>query len=96
MMPGMRTTLTLDEDVARALKKVAREQGNSFKSTVNEVLRRGLATGEKPLPARKPFEVKSAPRGFRAGTDLLKLNQLADELESEGFLEQQHDHGPGS
>lgn len=39
---------------------------------------------------------KSAPRGFCAGTDPLKSNQLADELESEGFQEQQHDHGTGS
>lgn len=96
MMQDMRTTLTLDDEVARALKDLARERGSSFKSIVNEILRRGLTSGEKPLPARKPFEVTSASRGFCAGIDLLKLNQLADELESEGFLEQQHGHGPGS
>ena len=95
-MPSMRTTLTLDDDVARRLKELTREQGGSFKSTVNEVLRRGLTTGEKPLAARKPFEVQSARRGFRAGIDPLKLNQLSDELESEGFLEQDHDLGRGS
>jgi hypothetical protein len=38
----MRTTLTVDDDVATALKRLERESGRSFKETVNDVLRRGL------------------------------------------------------
>ncbi len=94
-MPAMRTTLTLDDDVARSLKELVREQGGSFKATVNEVLRRGLSTGEKPAAAREPFKVQSAPRGFCAAVDLLKLNQLSDELESEAFLARHRDRGRG-
>ena len=86
----MRTTLTIDDDIARALKNLSRESGTSFKSVVNEVLRRGLTTGEKPVAAREPFQVRSAPRGFRAGIDPLKLNQLTDELEIERFMAQCH------
>ncbi len=86
----MRTTLTIDEDVAQALKDLSRKRGTSFKSVVNEVLRRGLTTGEKPSAAREPFRVSSAPRGFRTGIDPLKLNQLADELEIERFMAQSH------
>ncbi len=86
----MRTTLTIDDDVAQALRDLSRKRGTSFKAVVNEVLRRGLSTGEKPPPTREPFRVSSAPRGFRAGIDPLKLNQLADELEIERFMAQSH------
>jgi predicted transcriptional regulator len=82
----MRTTLTIDDDIAQALKDLSRESGTSFKAVVNEMLRRGLTTSEKPIADREPFKVASARRGFRAGIDLLKLNQLADELETERFL----------
>ena len=86
----MRTTLTIDDDIGRALRDLSRERGCSFKDVVNDVLRRGLTTGEKPESDRKPFEVKSAPRGFCPGIDPLKLNQLADELEIERSLTRKH------
>jgi hypothetical protein len=86
----MRTTLTIDDDLAQALRDLSRKRGASFKAVVNEVLRRGLTTGEKPAASREPFRVSSAPRGFRAGIDPLKLNQLADELEVERFMAQRH------
>ncbi len=86
----MRTTLTIDDDVAQALKDLSRKRGTSFKTVVNEMLRRGLTTGEKPSATREPFRVSSAPRGFRAGIDPLKLNQLTDELEIERFMAQRH------
>jgi len=38
----MRTTLTLDDDVAMALHERARRTGRSFKDVVNEAVRRGL------------------------------------------------------
>lgn len=47
----MRTTLTLDEDVAHRLQEKARKSGASFKSVVNETLRLGL---NKNLPKGKP------------------------------------------
>ena len=86
----MRTTLTLDDDVATAVKALARSSGRSFKAVVNDVMRKGLMTGDKPTPAREPFRVASAPRGFLPGIDPLKLNQLVDELETERFLERPH------
>ena len=86
----MRTTLTLDDDVAAALRALARSSGKTFKAVVNEVMRNGLMTGEKPSLARKPFQVASAPRGFLPGIDPLKLNQLVDELETEHFLGRPH------
>jgi hypothetical protein len=52
----MRTTLTLDDDVAKMLEKEVRRTGDSFKQVVNETLRLGLTAGKGP--PRKPFMVK--------------------------------------
>lgn len=76
----MRTTLTLDDDLARRLREEARRTGKPFKQVVNEAIRRGLAAPEGGGTRRK-FQVKASPRGFRAGIDLGRLNQLVDELE---------------
>ena len=89
----VRTTLTIDDDVATALKTLAHNSGKTFKAVVNEVMRRGLMTGEKPLPDREPFAVESVRRGFLPGIDPLKLNQLVDELEADEFLERPHGRG---
>lgn len=90
----MRTTLTIDDDLAAALKMSARRSGRTFKSIVNEAIRRGLSTGEKPAHARERFRVLSAPRGFLPGVDPLKLNQLVDELEVDRFLGRSHGRSP--
>ena len=79
----MRTTLTLDEDVAKELKERARHSGESFKEVVNTTLRKGLIQGAKPVSRLPAFKVIAKTRGFRTGVDLLRLNQLYDELEIE-------------
>lgn len=86
----MRTTLTIDDDLIQALKALAHQRGISFKVLVNETLRRGLSVGEEPPATIEPFRVMSAPRGFRPGIDPMKLNQLADELETERFIAADH------
>lgn len=78
----MRTTLTLDRDVAQSLEKEMRRTGKGLKATVNEALRRGLRIGQKG--ARPPrFAVRPHAFGVRPGVDLDRMNQLADELEVE-------------
>lgn len=52
----MRTTLTIDDDVAALLKKEVRKSGEPFKQIVNRYLRLGLTTPKQP--PRKPFKVK--------------------------------------
>jgi hypothetical protein len=86
----MRTTLTIDDDLAKVIKDLCHERGASFKSIVNELLRRGLSTADKPPPSPEPFRVRAIARGFRPGIDPLKLNRLADELETDRFAEQDH------
>lgn len=78
----MRTTLTLDEDVAARLRDLAHRRKLSFKETVNSVLRRGLAAQE-PRTGRPPrFKIETFRSAFRPGVDPLGLNRLNDELET--------------
>ena len=58
----MRTTLTLDPDVARALEQVRKQRGVSLKRAVNEALRKGLERGKR-RPARKRFVTRSVDHG---------------------------------
>lgn len=76
----MRTTLTLDADVAERLTSEVRRTGRSLKSVVNEAIRQGLGlSGRQPRAPR--FTVKPHALGLRPGVDPDRLNQLVDELE---------------
>ena len=80
----MRTTLTLDDDIAAALKEQARLLDKPFRQVVNDALRRGMAP--TPREDRPRFRVKPLHGGFAPGIDALRLNQLNDELEVDDFL----------
>lgn len=83
----MRTTLTVDDDIAAELRRLAASNPRGFKHVVNELLRRGLAAGSRPLPSATAFVVKAKSCGFQPGVDPLKLNQLTDEMESDDFIQ---------
>lgn len=83
----MRTTLTLDDDLAEALAGMVRREGRSFKDVVNETLRRGLLTGQRPAESGRPaFVVQPEACGFLPGVDPLRLNQLVDQMELDHFV----------
>ena len=72
----MRTTLTLDDDIAEALKQRARQLDQLFNQVVNDTLRYGLSLGTpSPLPT---YRVEPHHSGFRPGIDPTRLNQLND------------------
>jgi len=48
----MRTTVTIDDDVAALLERRQRETGRGFKDTLNEALREALAGPKRTRPAR--------------------------------------------
>jgi len=74
--------VTLDDQIAQELERIAYESRKSFKSVVNEVLRAGLENKKK---AKAPvFRESPAQLGLRREFEG-KLNQLADELWSEDF-----------
>jgi hypothetical protein len=79
----MRTTLTLEPDVALKLSRRMKQEGLTMKQAVNQALRAGLAA--PPKPQKVAFKVKPHPFGFKPGIDLTKLGQLADELEVEEY-----------
>ena len=76
----MRTTLTLDPDVADRLRVLARERGLPFTQVVNAVIRRGLYEGPGASTA---FRVEARPLGHRPGVDLDRALDLAARLEDE-------------
>ncbi len=77
----MRTTLTLDEQIAKALKDAAHRTGKPFKQVVNEALRAGLAAGHASVKARRYRVKPAALGGVMGGVDLRKALRLADALE---------------
>jgi hypothetical protein len=80
----MRTTLTLDEDVARLLEAEQHRTHSSMKDVVNAAIRAALA----PKPSRaEPFRVTPHHTRLAPGLDLAGFNKLADELEDEAILE---------
>jgi Ribbon-helix-helix protein, copG family len=81
----MRTTLTLDDDLAEALNRAARLTGRSFKAVVNDTLRRGLAQSGSGTAGLEPFVVEPQSCGWMSGIDPLRLNQLVDALELEAW-----------
>ncbi len=86
MMIFMRTTLTIDDDLAAILQSKAAQRGVAFKQVVNTLLRAGLGATEGSLPKRKPVKVTGRALGMRPGYDPDKMNQLVDELEAEEHL----------
>src|SRR5687767_9359073 len=84
----MRTTLTIDDDVAALLREEAIRQGLPFKQALNRTLRLGLRAAAGPA-TRQPFRVEPHPLELRPGFDPDKMNQLADELEDEEILRKQ-------
>lgn len=81
----MRTTLTIDDDLAGILKRKARELDKPFKELVNTALRRGLAANLAEVPQR----IAVRPHDFgetRPGIDSEGFNHLVDELALEDYL----------
>lgn len=76
----MRTTITLDPDIATRLRRLAAERGTSFKATVNATLRAGLDAGRG---GNRGYREKTRRLGVRAGIDLTKALRVAGEIEDE-------------
>jgi hypothetical protein len=80
----MRTTLTLDPDVAAKAKKGAAKLGKSFKEVVNAALRIGLDQVLKP-PDAKPYRTKPRPLGLRRGFSYDNIGELLARVEGEDY-----------
>jgi hypothetical protein len=77
----MRTTLTLDDDVATKLRAEVRRAGRPFRDVVNETLRRGLAS-RRAASARQKFMIQPRDLGnLRPGLSLDNIAELIDQVE---------------
>ncbi len=79
----MRTTVTLDPDLAARLKELTRQRNISFKSAINSALRAGL---DSESTSRRQYREKTRDLGLQPGIDLTKALRLAAALEDEQTL----------
>jgi hypothetical protein len=82
----MRTTVTLENDVARMLDDHARRTRKSFKETLNEAVRLGLSHASNPA-AYTDFVIDAREMGLRSGIDGARFDSLLDEMDADAFLE---------
>ena len=78
----MRTTMTIEIELADRLNQIAAERHQSFKEVVNSTIRLGLA---RLAPTPPPFDYQAHNGGLLPGIDPRRLNALAAELDDDRF-----------
>lgn len=81
----VRTTVTLEPDLAARLRQLSRERNISFKDAINTAVRAGLAA-EKAVAS--PYRERTRALGLLPGVDLTKALQLAAALEDDETIRQ--------
>lgn len=81
----MRTTLTIDDDVATQLQRLRETRKASLKGIVNEVLREGLARISQPPPARDPYRTRSVSLGSCLVGSIDDVAEALAVAEGEGY-----------
>ena len=77
----MRTTLTIEDDVAFGIKRNQQsEPGKPFKVLINEILRRGLQESPKKK-LKVPFNVRSRQLGLRKDLNFDNIEEVLDILD---------------
>lgn len=72
----MRTTLTIEDDVAAELERLRRDREQSLKDLVNDALRRGLRELRARPKRRRPFRTK----GYDMGPPLVDIDNVAEAI----------------
>jgi hypothetical protein len=80
----MRTTLTLDDDVAAALERLQKKHDTSFKALVNDALRRGLREMNEPK-RQKPYRTRAMNLGPSKVGSLDKISEVLAIIEGEDY-----------
>jgi predicted transcriptional regulator len=81
----MRTTLSLDDDVAAQLERLRRKTKSSFRDLVNQALREGLDHMNQPKQKRKRFETAAVDLGRCLLPDLDNIAEVLAAAEGEAF-----------
>jgi hypothetical protein len=59
----MRTTITLEDDVAAAIEQLRRTEGRSLRDVLNELLRAGLARTRVDMAEQPPYRTRAVSLG---------------------------------
>ena len=86
---NMRTTLNINDAILQELRERAQTQGRPFREVVEEALSLGLVQLSKTAQKKKQFTVKPHSLGLKSGFHAVSLNQLYDQLETEGTARNQ-------
>ena len=81
----MRTTVTIDHDVEKLLRRAMRERGEPFKLVLNNAVREGLHATMGRKAVEKPYEQPVFDMGEPL-VDLTKALALAGELEDQDII----------
>ena len=82
----MRTTLTIEDGIARQLKEIVHRSGKPFKTVVNEALRAGMENN-RIVDAARAYRIQPVAMGeVTRPYDLDKALQLADHFEDEELV----------
>ena len=81
----MRTTLTIDDDVAVALERLRKSRDASLKDVVNDLLRRGLRDVNGPPKPRKPYRTRVVNLGESKIGSLDNIGEVLAIAEGENY-----------
>ena len=81
----MRTTLTIEDDVAVRLERELKTRKTSFKALINDVLRRGLDDMDRPAEPRTPYVLRTVDLGECLVPDLDSVAEALAHGEGEAF-----------
>jgi hypothetical protein len=74
---SIRTTVTLDDDVAERVKRESRSRGISFRDTLNDLLRTALL-GVDNMPRRRTLRIKPTHMGYKPGLNYDSIESLLE------------------
>lgn len=80
----MRTTLTLDDDVAAELRRIQARSGSSWRDVVNEVVRAGLVARERRADPVRPQRTRGVRLGRPAVGDISNVHETLSLAEGDG------------
>lgn len=81
----MRTTITLEDDVAVSLKRLGKRRGMKFKALVNQVLREGIKGMMAPVKKRSVFRTRSVDLGSCRAANVDNVAEVLAVAEGESF-----------
>jgi hypothetical protein len=73
----MRTTITIEEDVAKVIERLRKQRDATLKAIINEALRAGLAT---MMAESQPKGAPYRTRPVRLGAQMPNLDDISDVL----------------